>query len=75
MLNDMEQMKTKLSHKPYLVGSKHLILDEIIIEVAKLSDYLKTIYDEMLLVDEADDVIQKSFHELGIRPQVATQMI
>jgi hypothetical protein len=29
----------------------------------------------MLLVDEATGVIQKSFHELGTRPQVATQII
>jgi hypothetical protein len=61
--------------KPYLVGAQHLIWDDIIIEVAKLWDYFKTIDDEMLLVDEADEVIQKSFHELGIRPQVATHII
>ena len=29
----------------------------------------------MLLIDEADDIIKKSFHELGTRPQVATQII
>jgi hypothetical protein len=28
-----------------------------------------------MLIDEADDVIQKSFHELGTRRQVATQII
>jgi hypothetical protein len=71
----MEQMKTKLSGKPYLVGAKHLIWDEIISEVARLWDYFKIIDDEMLLVDEADEVIHKSFHELGTRPQVATQII
>jgi hypothetical protein len=75
MLTDMEQMKTKLSGKPYLVGAKHLIWDEIINEVARLWDYFKIIDDEMLLVDEADEVIHKSFHELGTRPQVATQII
>jgi len=26
-------------------------------------------------VDEVDEVIHKSFHELGTRPQVATQII
>ena len=71
----MEQMKTKLSGNPYLVGTKHLIQDEIISEVAKLWDYFKIIDDEMMLIDEADDVIQKSFHELGTRRQVATQII
>jgi hypothetical protein len=48
----MEQMKTKILSKPYLVGAKHLIWDEIINEVAGLWDYFKIIDDEMLLVDE-----------------------
>jgi len=29
----------------------------------------------MMLIDEANDCIKKSFHELGTRPQVATQII
>jgi hypothetical protein len=68
MLTNMEQMKTKLSGKLYFVGAKHLIWDEIISEVARLWDYFKIKDDEMLLVDEVDEVIQKSFHELGTRP-------
>ena len=71
----MEQMKTKLSGKAYLVGSKHLICDEIIDEVASLWDYFKIIDDEMLLVYEVDEAIQKSFHELRTRTHVATQII
>ena len=75
MLIDMEQMKGKFSGKSYLMGAKNLIWDEIIIEVSKLWDYFKIIDDEMLLIDEEDDVIHKSFHELGTRPQVSTQII
>ena len=30
---------------------------------------------KMILIDEADGIIKKSFHELGTRPQVATQII
>ena len=71
----MEHMKTKLWGKQYLVGAKHLIWDEIISEVAELWDHFKILDDEMLLVDEADDVIQKPFQELGTRPKVATQII
>jgi hypothetical protein len=71
MLTDMEQMKIKLSGKPYLVGA---IWDEIINEVAKILDYFKIMDDEMLLVDEVDDVIHKSFHEFGTRPQDSTQI-
>jgi hypothetical protein len=75
MLTDMEQMKTKLTCKPYFLGAKHLIWDEIISEVTKLWDNFKIIDDEMMLIDEANDCIKKSFHELGTRPQVATQII
>jgi hypothetical protein len=75
MLTDIEKMKNKLSGKPYLIGARHIIWDEIISEVGKLWDYFKIIDDEILLTDEADDVIKKSFHELGTRPQVATQII
>jgi hypothetical protein len=75
MLIDMDKMKTKLSEKPYLVRTKHLIWDDIINEVARIWDYFKIIDDDMLLVDEADEVIHKSFHELETRPKVATQII
>jgi hypothetical protein len=75
MLTDMEHMKTKFSGKPYLAGAKHLIWDEIIIEVSRIWDYFKIIDDEMLLVDEVYDVFQKSYYELGTRPQVSTQII
>jgi len=61
MSTDMEQMKTKLSFKPYLVGFKHLISDEIIGEVARLWDYFKIIDDEILLVDEVYEVIRNHF--------------
>jgi hypothetical protein len=71
----MEQMKNKLSGKPYLIGSRHIIWDEIIAEVGKIWDYFKIIDDEILLTDEADDTIKKSFQELGTRPQVATRVI
>jgi hypothetical protein len=75
MLTDMEKMKTRLSIQPYLVGTKHLIWGDIISEVAKIWDYFKIIDDIMFLVDEADEVILKAFHELGTRPQVATHII
>jgi hypothetical protein len=68
-------MKNNLSGKPYLVGANNIIWDEIISEVARLWDYFKIIDDEILVVDEVDEVIDKSFHELGTRPQVATRII
>jgi hypothetical protein len=71
----IDQMKNKLTGKPYLIGARHIIWDEIIGEVAKLWNYFKIIDDEMMLTDEADESIQKSFHELGTRHQVATQII
>jgi hypothetical protein len=75
MLIDMEQMKNKLSGKPYLIGARHIIWDEIIDEVGKIWNYFKIIDDEIQLTDEADDTIKKSFQELGTRPQVATRVI
>jgi hypothetical protein len=75
MLIDMEQMKNKLSGKPYLIGARHIIWDEIIDEVGKIWDFFKIIDDEILLTDEADDTIKKAFQELGTRPQVATRVI
>jgi hypothetical protein len=75
LLTDIEKMKNKLIGKPYLIGARHIIWDEIIGEVSKMWNYFKIIDDEMLLTDEADETIQKSFHELGTRPQVATQII
>jgi hypothetical protein len=33
ILTDMEKMKNKLSGKPYLIGARHIIWDEIIKEV------------------------------------------
>jgi hypothetical protein len=71
----MEKIKNKLSGKPYLLGSRQIIWDEIISEVGKLWDYFKIIDDEMLLIKEENDVIKKSFHKLGTRPQVSTQII
>ena len=68
-------MKKKLSGRPYLIGARHIIWDEIIYEVGKLWDYFKIIDNEMLLTNEEKDNIHKSFHELGTRPQVATQII
>jgi hypothetical protein len=47
MLTDMEQMKNKLSGKPYLIGARHIIWDEIINEVGKIWDYFKIIDDEI----------------------------
>jgi len=75
MLSDMEQMKTKLSGKPYLIRARHIIWDENINEVGKIWDYFKIIDDEILLTNEANDTIKKAFQELRTRPQVATQII
>jgi hypothetical protein len=75
MLIDMGKIKNKLSGKPYLLGAKHIIWDEIISEVGKIWDYFKIIDDEILLIDEENGTKNKSFHELGTRPQLATQMI
>jgi len=51
-----------------LVGDRHIIWDEIINEVAKIWDYFKINDDEMLLTNQVDEVIKKSFHELGTQP-------
>jgi hypothetical protein len=63
LLTEIEQLKNKLCGKCYLVGARHIIWDEIINEVSKIWDYFKIIDDEMLLIDEADEVIKKSFQE------------
>jgi len=75
MFTDMEQLKNKLSGKYYFVGERHIIWDEIINEFVNIWDYFNIIDDEMLLIDEVDEVIKKSFQELGTRPQDATQSI
>jgi uncharacterized phage infection (PIP) family protein YhgE len=75
MQTNIDQMKDKLFGKPYLIGARHIIWDEIINEVSKIWDYFKIIDDEILLTDEVDDTLKKSFKELGTRPQVATQII
>jgi hypothetical protein len=75
MLTYMEQMKDKLSGKPYMIGARHIIWDEIIAEVANIWHYFKIIDEEIILTDEADDTIKKAFQELGTRPQVATRVI
>jgi hypothetical protein len=36
MLIDMEKMKNTLSGKPYLVGARHIIWDEIISDIVKI---------------------------------------
>jgi hypothetical protein len=68
-------MKNKLYGKPYMIGDRHIIWDEIIDEVGNIWDYFKIIDDEILLTDEADDTIKKEFQELGTRPRVATRVI
>jgi hypothetical protein len=64
MLTYIEQMKNKLTCKPYLIGAKNIIWDEIMSEFCRLWDYFKIIDDGILLIDEANYTIQKSFHEL-----------
>ena len=75
MLTDIEKMKNKLIVKPYLIGARCIIWDEIIGEVSKLWICFKIADDEMLLTNEAYETIQKSFHELGTRPHIATQIM
>ena len=61
-------MKNKLYVKPYMIGARNMIWNEIINEVGKIWDYFKIIDDEIRLIDEADDTIKKAFQELGTRP-------
>jgi hypothetical protein len=75
MQKEIDQLSDKLSGKPYLIGARHVIWDEIINEVTKLWDFFKIIDDEIQLTDEIDEVLKKAFVELGSRPQVATQVI
>jgi len=53
MLIDMEKMKSKFFGKPYLIGVRHIIWDEVIDEVGKIWNYFKIIDDEIQLRDEA----------------------
>ena len=61
MLTCIEQLKNKLCDKCYSVRARYIIWDEIINEVSKIWDYFRIIGDEMLLTDEAEEVIKKSF--------------
>jgi hypothetical protein len=67
-LNCIEKMKNKLLGKTYLIGVRHIIWDEILSEVGKIWKYFKIIDDAMLLTNEENDTIKKSFHELETRP-------
>jgi hypothetical protein len=75
LLTDIENMQHKLSGKPYLIGATHIIWDEIIAEVGKIWHYFKIIDEEIILIDEANETINKAFQGLGMRPQVATIII
>jgi hypothetical protein len=72
---DVEQLQSKLVGKPYLIGARHLIWDQIITKVTKMWDCFKLIGEENSLTNEADKVIQQAFQELGNRPQIATKII
>jgi hypothetical protein len=51
-----------------MIGARHIIWDEIIIEVVSYWHYFKIIDEEIILTDEEYDIIKKSFQELGSRP-------
>jgi hypothetical protein len=72
MVTSMEKMKNKLSGKPYLIGDRHIIWDAIIDEVGNIWNFFKIIDDDMVMIDETNDIINKEFQKLGTRPRVAT---
>jgi len=71
----MEKMNNKFSGKPYMIGARHIIWDEIINEVGNIWHYFKIVDEEIILTKGADDTEKKAFWELGTRPQVATRVI
>jgi len=58
---DVEQLKGKLVGKPYLIGARHLIWDQIITKITNIWDYFKFIGEESSLANEEDKSIQQSF--------------
>jgi hypothetical protein len=68
MQKDIDQLSDKFSGKPYLIGDRHVIWDEIINEVTKLWDLFKIVDDEFQLTNEIDEIFKKAFTELGSRP-------
>jgi hypothetical protein len=59
----VEQLHEKLVGKPYLIGSKHHIWDQMITKVTKMLDYFNLIGEENLLTSEAGKAIQQAFQE------------
>ena len=44
-----------------MIGARHIIWDEIIVEVANYWHYFKIIDEENILIDEEYDIIKKYF--------------
>jgi hypothetical protein len=65
MLGDIEQLQNKLSGKPYLIGARHLIWDQIITEINKIWDYFKIIEEEVYMTDEARSSHTTSISRIG----------
>jgi len=61
-------LSDELSGKPYFIGARHIIWDEIIIEVTKLWDFFKINDDEIQLTNDIDEVLKKYFVEFGSTP-------
>ena len=59
MQKEIHHLSDKLFGKPYLIGDRHIIWDEIINEVIQLWDFFKITDDEIQLTDEIDEVLRK----------------
>jgi len=71
----VQQLQIKLVGKPYLIGARNLIWDQIITKVTKMWDCFKLIGEEKLLTNEAEKAVQQAFQELGDKPKIATKII
>jgi hypothetical protein len=72
---DVQQLQSKLVGKPYLIGARNIIWDQIITKVTKMWDCFKLIGEDKLLRNEEVKAKQQDFQELGDKPQIATKII
>jgi len=61
MLEEREQLKNKLTGNLYLVGSIHLIWEQITFEINKIWDYFKIIGEDICLAMRQIELYNKLF--------------
>lgn len=72
---DKENMTKKLSGIKFLIGSKHVILDQIINSLKIVSPHLHMVKKTMTLCTNVHIQINRAYEELANKHQVADEMI